>query len=747
MASKSIAVGGVKGKVEIRRDKWGIPAVFAENNQDLYFGWGYCCAEDRLFQMQMNRLSAWGRMAEFMGEKFVERDIKSRKMRTNTEVLRKSKALESYYRELLGAYAEGVNAYMDNHDISARVGFKELGFTPAPWSVEDVVACSEAIGHFEGFGHNGYKLVEKVGLEMARDCFPDWPDDTPTIVSEEEMARNKKVYEKLKGLDLPKPRRPATVREKSATGSNNCLVTGSKSATGKPILVGDPQQEPRIPNTFHEIILHGGDFHCRGAAFSGAPGILVGFNRYCAWAATGLGTDRTDFYEEKVNPDNPDQYLYKDVWYSFEKHTEVIKVKDGEDVTLELKASHHGPIVGELFDEPDRTIAMRHNMFESNDTAVLGMMRVNVAKNYEEFRDGISKWECLGANIIYADVEGNTAYWPTALVPFRPNGRYWGPVPGWTGEYEWDGYIPFEEKPSLHNPKQDFIVTANNLIVSGWYPYAFIDRPGTGTRFMALREAVMEDGAHDLDDMMDLRHSIKCNPDTRQFLPMLLEAMENRPDDVTDEMKEVVEMFKEWDFMYRKDSVTATIFDRFVRAAPPIAVKQHLGDDANLGGANMCRLPADSVWYDDPATPEVETRDDVLMKAFKLSLEELNEELGTDKSKWLWSSINKTQILDQFRQLGLDDRVDVPDLGDFVMEGSRALTAHILMFQSYSQVVDLSNIDNTRAIISIGNSEQYDDPHSQDQIDMWQNWEMRPACLSEERVRDASEETAVLTKK
>jgi len=743
MPPESFKVPAIKDKVTIYRDKWGIPAIFAENNHDVLFGWGYCSAEDRLFQMEMARLSACGRMAEFLGERFIEDDKRTRIMGTHLEALRKSKALDGYFRELLEAFAEGVNAYISNHDIAERQGFRELGLVPQPWTAEDVITCSEGVGHFEAFGHTGYKLVEKVGLEMARECYPVWPDDTPVIVPKSEMAKKQEVYERLRNVVIPKPQRPASVEERSATGSNNCLVTGSKSATGMPILVGDPQQYPGVPPTFYEAVLHGGDFHCRGIGFAGAPGVLVGFNRHCAWAATGLGTDRSDLYEEKLHPENPELYLYKGNWYPVQKRTEVIKVKGAKDVTLEVRSTHHGTICGELFGEEERSLAFRHPAFETTDTAVVGMMRINVAKSYEEFRDAISKWEALGANIIYSDVEGNTAYWPTGVVPIRPRGRFWGPVPGWTGEYEWAGYIPFEETPSLHNPDQDFIVTANNLVVSDWYPHTFVSRPTTGPRFMRLREAIMEKDKFDQNDMAKLRADIKCTPEVRALLPILLEALEGA-DDVTDEMRTAADLLKAWDFRFSRDSVAATIFDRFVRELPQFAARQHLGDDYKLASLNMLRLAPDSKWYDDPSTPEVETRADLFIKVFRKILGDLAEKLGPVQSDWAWGKVSKTKVLHLVEELGLDDRISAPDYGDFVMEGSKALTPHVLMVVSYSQVVDLTDVDKTQAVLSVGDSELYDNPHSHDQIELWSNWKLRPARLSEEKVKTASEVTTVL---
>jgi len=744
MPPESHKVSGISGEITIRRDKWGIPAVFAADNHDVLFGWGYCTAEDRLFQIEMTRLSAWGRMAEVLGEKFVDDDRRTRIMGTHLEVLRKAKALDAHFRDLLEAFAEGINAYIGTHDISKRQGFRELGLLPEPWTLEDVVACSEGAGHFETFGHTGYKLVEKVGLEMARECYREWPDGTPVIVPESEMAKKTEAYRRLKSVNIPKPRRPATIHERSATGSNNCLVTGSKSATGMPILLGDPQQDPRVPPSWYEVVLHGGDYHCRGVGFAGVPGLLIGFNLHCAWAATGLGTDRADLYEEKLHPDNPDLYLYKGKWYPVGKRTEVVKVKDGDDVTFEVRSTHHGTLCGELFGENDRHLAFRHPMFETTDTTVLGKMRINVAKSYEEFRDAISKWEALGGNIIYADKEGNTAYWPTALVPIRPNGRFWGPVPGWTGEHEWAGYIPFDETPSLHNPDQDFIVTANNLVVSDWYPYTFVSRPSTGTRFMRLREAIMDKDKFDRNDMAELRSDIKCTPETRALLPILLAALD-RADMVTDEMREAADLLKAWDFRFSRDSVAATIFDRFVRALPQAIARPRLGEDYKLAQFDVLRLDPHSKWYDDPSTPQVETRPDVFVKVFRKILQDLADQLGPDKTDWLWGKVSTTKVLHLVEELGLQETIKAPDYGDFVMEGSKALTPHVLMVVSYSQVVDLTDVDKTQAVLSVGNSELYDSPHSHDQIELWSNWKLRPAFLSEDKVKEVSDLASVIT--
>ncbi len=747
MVTKSIAISGIRRGITVYRDEWGIPAIFASNHYDLFFGYGYAVAEDRLFQMEITRRTEWGRMAEILGERFIESDKRSRILGTRCRALRKAKALSPYFREILEGFAAGINAYIQNHDVAARPGFRELEFAPEPWTLEDVMTCSETFLRF-GLDMPQYKLLTKVGLGLARQLYPVWPSDTPVIVPESEMAKSKRVYKHLKEKPSPRPRGPAPVVELSFTGSNNCVVTGSKSATGKPILLGDPQQNPRIPPTFYEVVLHGGDFHCRGVGPAGIPGILVGFNRHAAWAATGLGGNRSELYEERLDPENPDRYLFRGRWEPTEKRTETMKVKNGGDVTIEVRSTHHGIICGELFGEKDRVLAFRHPAFDSDDTFALGCLRLNLANNYKQFRDAVSQWEGLEANLIYADDKGNIAYWPAGAFPVRPKGCFWGPVPGWTGEYEWAGYIPFDEKPASLNPDDEFIVTANNLIVGEWYPYEIITRAGTGTRFQRIREIILGREGLTQDDMEKIvRADVTCTPQVRK-LGSVIRDIVARVKDAPPEVLEAVGRIARWDFRFKADSVAATIFDRFVRGLKESVFRPRLGDDFRLGveGWDILSLPGNSPWFDDPATPEVETRNDVFYASFRRTVHRLAEELGPDQETWTWGRASFAEVKHQFAELGLGELVRLPDLGKFTMEGSAALTPHVLSVVSYSQIVDVTDMDKTRAVLSVGNSELYESPHSRDQIDLWRTFRLRPAYLSKQKLVAASKSKLLLRK-
>jgi len=747
-AADSVVVSGTTDDITIHRDEWGIPAVFASNNYDLFFGHGYAIAEDRLFQMEVSRRETWGRMAEVFGEKFLESDKNARILGARRRALRKAKLLSPYFRGIFQGYADGVSAYIENHDVAQRQGFKEFAFVPELWTLEDVITVSEST-HFMDLGGRAWDLYKKVGLELAREIFPLWPDDTPVVVPESEMAKNKELYTRLKATPSDQRRGPAPVHERSTTGSNNCVVTGSKSASGKPILLADPQMYPsRIPQRFHEIVLHGGDFHVRGITFPGRPGIIVGFNRNCAWAVTGLGGNRSDLFEEKLHPDNPDLYLYRTRWEPVEKRTEIIKVKGDDDVALEIRSTHHGPICGEYFGETEGAFALQHVMSQTDDTASLPYLRLNTVTNYDEFAHAISKFESTTAHLIFADRDGNIAYSPAGKFPRRPAGHYWGPVPGWDAEFEWDGFVPFEEKPYLHNPDQEFIVTANNLITTKWYPYSLIDRPGTGTRFLRIREMLMEREKITLDQMEQVvRADISLCDDLRTVAPYVA-GLVTRSDDASPEEKEAASRMAGWDYQFDAKTVGGTIYDRFIRALQEVVFRPRLADDFRLGleGWDIIRLRPDSPWFDDPSTPEVETRDDVYLKTFKRIVAELTEQLGPHQNTWTWDRVSFSPISHQLAELDPHFKGTLPDFGEIVMEGSKALSPQVLSTVSYSQIVDVTDMDKSRGVMSIGNSELYDSPHLSDQIDLWKSFTFRPAPLSERKVLDASRTKLMLKK-
>ena len=745
---RSVSVSQVRADVAIHRDEWGIPAVFASNHYDLFFGHGYAIAEDRLFQMEVSRRETWGRMAEVFGEKFLESDKKARILGARRRALRKAKLLSPYFREIFHGYADGLSAYIESHDVAQRQGFKEFGFTPEPWTLEDVLTVSEST-HFMDLGSRPWDLYKKVGLELAREIYPLWPDDTPVVVPESEMAKNKQLYARLKSIPSEQRRGPAPVHERSTTGSNNCVVTGSKSATGKPILLADPQMYPsRVPQRLHEIVLHGGDFHVRGITFPGRPGIMVGFNRNCAWAVTGLGGNRSDLFQEKLHPQNPDVYLYRGRWEPVEKRTEIIKVKGGDDVLLEIRSTHHGPLCGGYFGETDGAFALQHVMSQTDDTASLPYLRLNTVTNYDEFVRAVSKFEATTGHLIFADRDGNIAYSPAGKFPRRPAGHYWGPVPGWDAEFEWDGFVPFEEKPYLHNPDQEFIVTANNLITTKWYPYNLIHRPGAGTRFLRIREMLMQAKKLTLDQMEKVvRADISLCQSLRDVVPQVA-ALVARDPDASPAEKEAASRVAAWDFRFDAKTVGGTIYDRFIRSLQEVVFRPRLGDDFRLGleGWDVIRLAPDSPWFDDPSTPETETRDDVYLKTFKKAVAQLTDQLGPDQNTWTWDRVSFTPIHHQLAELTPELASQLPDFGEIVMEGSKALSPQVLSTVSYSQIVDVTDMDKSRGVMSIGNSELYDSPHCSDQMDLWKSFTFRPAPLSEKKVTAAAKTTLVLKK-
>ncbi|MFC1737022.1 penicillin acylase family protein, partial [Candidatus Hydrogenedentota bacterium] len=556
------------------------------------------------------------------------------------------------------------------------------------------------------------------------------------------------VYEKLKSIKSSRHRCPAPIREKSATGSNNCVVTGSKSATGMPILLGDPQMHTRIPAVFHEVVLRGGDFKCRGTCFPGFPGLIVGFAEDFAWAVTGLGGERTDIYEEKLNPDNPEEYLYKESWEPVTKRTETIKVKDGDDITFEVRSTHHGPICGELFGFDDKTIALKTVAFQVDDTISLSFLRVNLAKDYDTFREAVRNFEGYTGNMIYGDKEGRIAYWPAGKYPIRKSGMFWGPVPGWTGEYEWSGYVPFEELPTLDNPDQDFIATANNQIVCEWYPYQIVQRPGAGTRFLRLCENILDHDKIDMDIMQnEIRADITCTPDIRAVAPLLKGIVAAR-EGASPEVIEAAERLAGWDGRFTPDTIAGTIFDKFVDGLGEAVCKPHLGDDYKMGIGSLIivDLASDSRWFNDPATPEVETRDDVFYKLLCKTIETLTAELGSNQDEWLWGKVSRIPVQDFMKELGIDDKLKAPDLGLSYMGGRYALCPQVMKVMSYSQIVDVTDPDKTRAVLAVGVSELFDSPHCHDQFDMWREFGLRPAHISEDKLIAVSESEVVLKK-
>jgi penicillin amidase len=447
--SGRIAVEGLSAPVEVVRDRWGVPHLFARNERDLFFAQGYVHAQDRLWQMCFNRVVGAGRLASLFGAGPLPTDRYLRALGLRRLAERDLARLTPETRELLDSYTAGINAFLATHEGSLPVEFRILGVKPEPWTPLDSLTWTRMmalnLSQNSGFEMTRARLAAKLGPEVARRLVPPYPEDGPVIVPP--MTGTPQPLAPLAGL-LPLPAAPRWA-------SNGWVVHGSRTSTGKPILANDTHLGLGMPSVWHEIGLHGGRFDAVGFSFPGMPFVIIGQNRRIAWGITNLNADVQDLYLERLdNPERPTAALFNGRWEKLSRVSESIPVKGAAPEAFEVLSTRHGPLIHKVLpdwrDAPPMALA-----WQASDGSRMmdALAHLDRAGSWAEFRNALSQWDSPSLNFVYADVDGHIGYQSTARVPLRAPGHDGlAPVPGWDGRFEWRGEIPFAEMPNVLDP-------------------------------------------------------------------------------------------------------------------------------------------------------------------------------------------------------------------------------------------------------------------------------------------------------
>jgi len=637
-----IQMSAIKEPVEIIRDTYGVPHIFARNEPDLYFAFGYAMSQDRLWQMEFTRRLGQGRLSEIFGPDFVKAD---RYFRTLTAAGVNHEMPEAY-APLLRAFADGVNAYLKDHKDRLPVEFTLLRYEPEPWHVDDYIAAVKVITWALSSGWNvdltAAEILKKVGEERFADAFPHWPDQAPAIIPSVSSIRSLLASAALKtGISIE-----GLIPLPSAGASNNWVVSGKKSASGKPILANDTHLPLNNPSFWWEVHLVCPAIDVSGFAATGIPGIPIGQNHHVAWGITNVMVDDVDFYIEKINPENPRQYWYKDRWEDMRVKMETIQVKGKDPVTVEILLTRHGPIVTDPAPgSGENPISARWAFTEAVQPVQAGSLLLK-AKNIQDVQEALRYWEVPGQNFVFADTEGNIGFWCCTTLPVRQKGDGLLPVPGWTGEYEWAGYIPFDERPHLINPEAGFIATANNKVIDD-YPHLISRYWEPTDRITRIVQLLTAKEKLSVNDFKEMHMDVYC-PQAADLTPRIIQILDKRfPHPEGEEAKNIL---SSWDFHMDKDSGAACLFEMIYRKTMENTFKDELGKElfykylkTSVFAPRAFRFittKGQSPWFDDVATPRKETMDDVLAVSIEQSLSELKETQGADLADWKWGEIH-----------------------------------------------------------------------------------------------------------
>jgi penicillin amidase len=767
----TVSADGLQAEVTVMRDQWGVPHIYASNSHDLVFAQGYVHAQDRFWQMEFWRRIGAGRLAEILGESALDSDRFIRTVGWHRTAAQELEVLDDETRAVLEAYAEGVNAYISTHRRRLGLEFTILGLTgvefePEPWTPLNTLTWTKVMSWDLG-GNRTDELLRahiaaRLGTPALDALMPPYPDDHPVIVPHP-----------LAGATLEAVPQAAfeahVLGGGDQVGSNSWVIAGSRTETGLPLLANDTHLGIQMPSIWYENGLHcepvGPDcpYNVAGFSFAGAPGVIIGHNERIAWGVTNLEPDVQDLFIERFNPEDPDQYEYEGKWLDMELVREEIHVAGEEEpVVVNARVTRHGPIINDVAGGSEEEWAFGWQPLAFSWTALQpgtlmrSVMLLNQAGNWEEFREALSYWDVPSQNFVYADVEGNIGYQAPGRIPIRAAGDGSMPVPGWTGEYEWVDYIPFDELPRAFNPPEGYVVTANHAVVGPDYPYFISMDWAPGYRARRILELIEADDAISSTDVQAIQgdSSPAWADDVLPHL-LVLPSDERR-------LGEALEMLRAWGRWAGRDSAGAALFEAFRGHLIDLTFGDELGEQLlrqarGKATVALVDLLADegSPWFDDLTTPEVETRDEILLRALEAAVEELTETLGRDMADWRWGDLHTATFENQsLGQCGVGLIEAVFNRGPVPVDGTIATINNtsyelddpyrVTWLSSQRQIVDLADLTRSVSMHTTGQSGHPYHRHYDDMIDPWRNIEYHPMLWERADVEADAEGVLVL---
>ncbi|WP_449065647.1 penicillin acylase family protein [Planomonospora algeriensis] len=787
---------GLSAAVTVQRDGYGIPHLYADTAADLLKAQGYVHAQDRFWEMDFRRKTTAGRLSEVFGASTLEIDKVVRTLGWRRTAEAELPLLLPETRQALADYAAGVNAWMAQHDgfaaKSLEYGVLKLtngGYEPEPWTPADSLAWLKAMAwdlrsNMESELDRAL-VAARLPAERAAQLHPGYPFDRhATIVTaapaEEpkggrpvEAAAAAEALDQVAALVDAVPSLFGTAGgDPAGIGSNSWVVGGAHTATGKPLLANDPHLGPRMPSIWYQAGLHcrtksaACPYDVAGYTFAGLPGVVIGHNDKIAWGFTNLGPDVTDLYLERVKGDTVE---VEGEWKPVQTRTERIEVAGGEPVELTVRTTGHGPIVsGVLGDAREAVpgaaarlgekaegleVALRWTALDPGRTAD-AILLMNRAEDFEQFRKGAASFEAPAQNLVYADTAGNIGYQAPGKIPVRSEGDGTMPVPGWTGKHEWTGFIPFEKLPSVYNPPEGYIVTANNAVVRPSEELFLTSDWSHGYRSQRIVERIEEETAKGKVTSETMRALLM--DDRNNLAPVLVPHLLRlgAPNDT----------LKGWDFGQGRDSAGAAYFNAVWRHLLARTFEDELTGPTRPGGNDrwyevvraLLDRPEDPFWDDVRTKGTAERRDDMLKAAMADADAELRERLGGDPAEWAWGDLHTLDLTHEtfgtsgiapvewlfnrgpLRTAGGKDTVNAT--GWDATEGYQ-----VNWVPSMRMVVDLADLDRSEWINLTGASGHAFHANYDDQAELWADGRLTPMRFTEPAVRQAAENTLTLT--
>ena len=582
-----LPVSGLTSMVTVTRDGHGVPTIEAAGLEDLFFAQGYVTAQDRLWQMDVLRRFGGGELSEILGEDLLKVDREQKVLGLRAAATKALETASPRDRSFFEAYARGVNAYISSRVHNLPIEFRILGYSPTQWKPEDsLVIANEMVKDlnyhyfYDALGRE--KILTKVGPDLTADLYVNrsWHDRPPTVMREDlnppENAGDSDDEDNEDSPDNSVTQKVPAWLENAATeglpvnGSNDWVVSGTHTVTGKPLLSNDMHLGHQMPNLWYEAHLHAGNLDVAGVTLPGMPYVIVGHNQRIAWGFTNVGPTVTDVYIENFNAQGA--YQTPGGWAQPEHRTEVIHVKGKPDVNVDVRITRHGPIVTEIVSGETRPLALRWTLY---DSLHIPFLDVNEAQNWQDFRRAFSQLDAPGQNVVFADVDGNIGYQTTGKVPIRAAGDGSLPVSGADNAHEWTSYIPFEKLPSIYNPPSGIIGTANGRITPDNYPNSVSMEWEAPWRTERIYRVLESGRQFSMADMLALQNDV--HSEAEQFAAERFVYAVDHATKPSARAKQAADLMRSWDGRMLASSAAPTIAENSILELRRLLLEPKLG--------------------------------------------------------------------------------------------------------------------------------------------------------------------------
>jgi penicillin amidase len=742
--SGHVEAAGLRAPVEILRDKNAVPHIIAGSIEDAAFGLGYVHAQDRFWQMELMRRLGQGRLSEVLpprliGEGLIDTDRTMRGLGLSRRAAESVNALSPGMRTILDSYAAGVNAWLgrDDQQYGLELTLIKLlsggRYRPEPWRPADSLVWAKLMA----ISLDGNWRAELLRLRLARKIGVDGVKFLIEAPGENRDATLSLVSEALNGLDLDRLYRATdNIGTRKRQASNEWVLSGAHSVSGKPLLANDPHLALTFPSTWYLARLVGPGFDIRGATSPGSPAVVLGHNGTIGWGFTTTNLDSQDLFVERIDPTDPNRYITPDGARPFGVRDETINVLWGEPVQLRLRETRHGAVINDFIRRPDdlapqgHVLALQATALDTSDASAEGFARLGLAQNWDEFLAAARKIVSPMMNMVYADTAGNVGLVSPARVPIRRKGDGSMPVPGWTSEYDWASFVPFDELPRVYNPASGIIVNANGRLVPDDYR-AFISRDwGEPYRQRRANQMLREVERHPVYGMIVMQAD-NLTGDAAEMLPVLLKGAPRNA-----RATRVHELMGRWNRFMLASRPEPLIYTAWLRELQRGLLADELGEDlfdalAAPDVPLMLRIIRDKPgWCDDGGTRQAETCEDIIARSLERALDGIARLQGPDIEKWQWGrehfAVHRHPMFDGVPLLRDLASVRFPSDGGAQTlnrahpsyRGSRPFDA--VLGAGYRGVYDFSDLDNSRFAMPLGQSGNMLSPWARNFVERWQ---------------------------